>query len=245
MTVTTNIERLKELENTYSRRGQYSLLLLFFISLPLITFIDDDGGGLHIRSAKQLIRDFGEVGTPLLLSFTLITFVVGVYSWLQLRKLSKLRWSREREEYDAKKLSERQLRAESAPIPTNLSSDLVNPETSNIKLNIPDDYMDGFLHASDALGITISKEDVLARPTFATRMFDSMSEINAYECALYNALGIIMNDQIANPKPYPNKLHLTLATAMQWVESEKITKNFYAFTVDALKAKLQEHNLTL
>lgn len=112
-------------------------------------------------------------------------------------------------------------------------------------LRVDDAYMTAFLAASDSLGIEVNKEAVEARPSFYNRMASVSAGLTASEFALHNALGIFLNAQLSNPKPYPNKLHLTIATAYAWVEGGRVSKEFFAHVLGEVQQKLEEQGLKL
>ncbi|ACT47703.1 hypothetical protein [Methylotenera mobilis] len=84
------IEQLSKREVTYSKRVQYCLLLILLAALPLLTF-SIDSGGLHVKNFSVLIRQFGEIGLSILLSFIIITALVGLRSLWKLHKTARLR----------------------------------------------------------------------------------------------------------------------------------------------------------
>ena len=84
------IEQLSKREATYSKRIQYCLLLILLAALPLTTFSIDDGS-FHVKSFSILIRQFGEVGLALLLTFIIIAALVGLGSLWKLYKTARIR----------------------------------------------------------------------------------------------------------------------------------------------------------
>jgi len=84
------IEQLSRREAVYSKRVQYCLLLILLAVLPLTTF-SSEAGGLYVKSFGVLIKQFGEVGLSILLSFIIITALVGLRSLWKLHKTARLR----------------------------------------------------------------------------------------------------------------------------------------------------------
>lgn len=90
MTVNQYIEQLSRREVIYVRRVQYSLIFMVLAILPLITF-SSETGRFYLKSFGVLIRQFGDIGISMLLTFMIIMTMIGVSSLWKLYKTARLK----------------------------------------------------------------------------------------------------------------------------------------------------------
>lgn len=106
-------------------------------------------------------------------------------------------------------------------------------------------YLDDFVLASTRLGIIVDKDDIQSKPKFLSSLLSMKDLVNPYEAALHNALTVFMKSHVAEPKPYPNDLHLTIATAAGWVDKGIIDSAFLKGLLTTAEAELNEQGLGL
>ena len=97
-------------------------------------------------------------------------------------------------------------------------------------------YISGVREASMKLGV--NPDSVVNDPKFLELIRRAQGIMNSHEFALYNAIGIHLKQQIRDPKPYPNDLHLSIATAMEWADSGYVRRDMLADLLANVKREL-------
>jgi hypothetical protein len=108
-----------------------------------------------------------------------------------------------------------------------------------------DPYVRDFFNASKLLGTELNQNEFLNNPKFISRIKKVRDNFSPYEFAALNSTGILTKEQIDKPRPYPNKLHLSLVTIGEWATAGKISDLVYRNLLSSVNEELKANGQAL